>query len=196
MRSAGACPPHCLTAARDRPAPYGNRKPLSVVRDRLSPNGTKKRQHTVARGPVPRTDRRWRGTGPRPTVIENRFLSFGLASSRTGQDQAILPYREGPWRHHKHLSFGIARSRTGQKKRHPTVARGPVPRVACRWRGTGPRPTVIGNRSLSVVRECLIANGSRSGDLDLQGGGPESVVRDRQIPNGSCKEQPRAQQAR
>ena len=38
-RSAGACPPHRATNARDRPSPYGNREPLAVVRDRLIPNG-------------------------------------------------------------------------------------------------------------------------------------------------------------
>ena len=45
------------------------------------------------------------------------------------------------------------------KKRHPTVARGPVPRTERRQRGTGPRTTGTGNRFLSIVRARQIPNG-------------------------------------
>ena len=52
-RSAGACPPQCLPMARDRPSPYGNREPLSVVRDRPIPKRVKKTSPHRSAGACP-----------------------------------------------------------------------------------------------------------------------------------------------
>ena len=76
------------------------------------------------------------------------FLSFASIQARTGQDLAILTYREGPL---ATSQTSVVRDRlipNGTKKHHPTVARGPVPRTDRRMRGTGPRTTVTGNRFL------------------------------------------------
>jgi len=119
-RSAGACPPHGSTNARDRPSPYGNREPLSVVRDRLIPNGIKKTSPHRSAGACP---------PHRSTNARDRPSPYGNREPLSVVRDRLIPN-------------GLT------KKRHPTVARGPVPRIARRRRGTGPRTTVIGNRSL------------------------------------------------